>query len=64
MRACNFWKRSLVRSFGQKRQVPGKDTGKESMILRSEMAYELGGDNLPGNRKPDADSRCGIGIRR
>ena len=36
---------------GKKLQTEGtgswKDIGKESMILRSEMAYELGGDNLP-----------------
>ena len=35
-----------------------KDTGKESMILRSEMAYELGGDNLPaiGSQMLTADA--------
>ena len=30
MRACIFWKRSLVRSFGQKRQVPGKISEKKA----------------------------------
>ena len=35
-----------------------KDIGKESMILRSEMAYELGGDNLPaiGSQMLTADA--------
>lgn len=36
-----------------------KDIGKESMILRSEMAYELGGDNLPaiGSQMLTADPK-------
>ena len=48
---------------GKKLQTEGtgswKDIGKESMILRSEMAYELGGDNLPaiGSQMLTADPK-------